>query len=227
MAINRNNELSNRHILACGQSGCGKTTFVSQHPEVKSAKRILFWDPYGDYNVAKRFETLKELKRFISGNLRKGLGFKAALSVSDSFTPDEVCDAYIAFLDFVWQIADGNKDTVLVLEEIADAYDTVAKARGRGGQVFRAGRSFGLINICMTQSTAEIPKTVVKQCGTKAVFFHEEINDIKRAAVLAGVTPDEITALKVGEYYLKSPGEITGKLCRTKKLVKKRTTKKR
>jgi len=223
MARNRNNTLPNRHRIICGQSGGGKTTFVIQDPVVKSAKRILFWDPYHDHECSKRFDNAVDFKRFLSGALRRGKGFKAALSIEAP--PEVMCEKLTEFYDIAWLIADGEKETVLVVEEIADGYDTIAKAKGRGGQVFRAGRSYGLIIYALTQSVSEIPKTIVKQCGAKVVFFHNDYSDLKRAGELAGQPPDEIRGLQIGEYFIRDGAEMEGRKLRTKKLSARRKKK--
>jgi energy-coupling factor transporter ATP-binding protein EcfA2 len=216
MAKNRNNNLTNRHKIICGQSGSGKTTFVTQCQALKKAKRVLYWDPYHDHKCTKRFDNIKDFTRFLSGAIGRGVGFKCALSVDAP--PHEMCKLLEKFYDIAWLIADGTKDTYLIVEEIADGYDTIAKAKDRGGQVFRAGRSFGLIIYALTQSVSEVPKTVVKQCGTKVVFRHDDNNDMKRAADLAGHRTGDISGLQVGEYYIKSSGMINGELKRTRKL---------
>jgi energy-coupling factor transporter ATP-binding protein EcfA2 len=217
MAKNRNNTLANEHHLICGQSGSGKTTFVRQDADLKASKRVLFWDPYHDHDCPKRFDNAVDFKRFLAGALRRGIGFRVALSIEAP--PEVMCQKLDEFYDIAWMIADGNKKTCLVVEEIADGYDTIAKAKGRGGQVFRAGRSFGLKIYALTQSVSEIPKTIVKQCGSKVVFYHNDYSDLKRAGELAGQPPDEICGLQTGEYFIRQAGALAGEKRRTKKLA--------
>ncbi len=218
MAQNQNNHLPNNHALICGQSGGGKTTFVLQHKELKRAKRVIYWDPYSEFACKNRVKTARELRGYLSGALRGKTGFKVAMSVGKNVKPEEMTLLITNFFDEVWRIADGNHLTYVVVEELSDAFDTVAKAHGRSGQVFRAGRKFGLALFALTQSCAEIPKTIVKQCGTKVVFYHDEPNDVKRAAEIAWRTPDEVRGLIVGQHFIRLPGMKDSELRRTRKL---------
>lgn len=216
MPRNRNNTLSNKHYLICGQSGGGKSTFIQQNAVLQKAKRLLIWDPYHDHACTHRFTTVAAFKRHLSGALRAKKGFRAALSINAD--PKIMCKKLTEFYDIAWLIADGKNLTYLIVEEIADGYTSIGKAQGRGGQVFRAGRSFGLVIYALTQSTAEIPKTIVKQCGTKVVFYHDMESDLKRAAELVGRRPEDIGNLKIGEHYIRHSGIKESVLKRTRKL---------
>jgi len=189
---------------------------MCQLKTLKQAKKIIYWDPYHDHVAKERFDNVPDFMRCLSGHLKRGTGFSIALSVDKP--PELLCIDLEKFCDIAWQIADGNKIVYVVIEEVADAFDTTGKAKGRSGQIFRAGRSFGLIIFATTQSVSEIPKTLVKQCGTKVVFYHNDYSDIPRAAQLAGHRPDDITALQVGQYYIRSNRMLSGELKRTRKL---------
>ena len=221
MAQNQNNSLPNRLHFVSGQSGSGKTCYVLQHPVVKKARKLLFWDPYLDYEVRNRFDNIDDLKRYLTACIRRGTGFNAAYSIKDP-SPERCCEHLQTFCQLLWDIADGNDEIVAILEEIADGYGTIAKAVGPGGQIFRAGRKFGLIIFALAQSPPEVPKTIVKQCKYKAIFFHDYLPDMKRAGELSGYTSHDIGLLQVGEYYLRESGQLIGVKNRTKNSLKEK-----
>lgn len=155
MPINPNESHQNRHTLAIGKSGSGKTYFLQNHPWVKPAKRLIVWDPYESHKV----NYAKSLKQFglnLAGAIKSGKTFRLGLSVNPTLSNFE------QFCCMVWAAADGNNEMIVMVEELADVAKA-GKASPFWGKMVRIGRKYGLIVMPATQRPQEVDKTIFTQ----------------------------------------------------------------
>ena len=84
MAIYPNEKRENKHTLAIGQSGSGKTYWLSHHQWVKRrGVRLLVWDPYESHNVH-YYRKMGDFARQVSAAVKSGKGFRLGLAVNPS-----------------------------------------------------------------------------------------------------------------------------------------------
>lgn len=166
MAINPNERHKNRHTLVIGQSGSGKTHWLSRHPWLREkGARLLVWDPYESHRVPYfgRAAFARELGRAVAS----GKGFRLGLSVSP--TPA----AFEWFCRAAWTAADGRYSTFLLVEELADVAKP-GKAAPAWGQLIRVGRKYGVVILAATQRPQEVEKTLFTQAQRKWVGYVSE-----------------------------------------------------
>jgi len=155
MPVNPNEKHKNQHVLAMGKSGSGKSYWMMSHPMVKSAKRVVIWDPYQTHDV-KYFSNLQAFAKEIRGSVQGKKSFRIGLSVN----PNKENFEY--FCRCVWALADGNFGTVVLVEELADVSRS-GGASGTWGNIIRVGRKYGLIIMAATQRPQDIDKTLFTQ----------------------------------------------------------------
>jgi DNA helicase HerA-like ATPase len=166
MAINPNEELENRHLIAMGMSGSGKTFFLRNHPDIKkTGARIAVFDAY-ETHKAHFSRSLKDFGRKLASGIRSGKGFRIGLSVEP--TPEN----FEKFCEMVWLAADGNKELIVIVGELADV-SKPGKASPAWGKIVRVGRKYGIVLMVETQRPQEIDKTVFTQTGRKWVGYLE------------------------------------------------------
>lgn len=198
MAKNPNTALSNRHAIYIGCTGSGKTQALKQNPILKKAKRVLYWDIDHDH-TAHRFESRADFARALASALRSNKGFKLAYSGADTVGNFEW------FNRLAWAALDGNKDTVLVCEELADVSPSPAKATAEFGKGLRKGRKYGAVYLLTTQRATEVPKTAYNQMATIYVG-QQKAGDIARVAKELGLSDTALRALQKLEFYVVTQG---------------------
>jgi len=193
MAKRPSDDIPNRHTLAMGQTGSGKTHFIKNHPWLKGAgKRVIFWDVYESHKGVHYSKTVPELARHLARAIRGGKGFK--LGIGSAVDPTK--ENYQNFCRVVWEALDGNRETFIIIEELADVTG-IGKARGAWGQLIRVGRKYGAVLIPTTQRPQDIDKTLFTQvsriwCGLVAGYdrvYVEKHLDLERGA-LASIEPE-------------------------------------
>lgn len=166
VAINPNEDLKNRHLLAIGMSGSGKTYFIRNHPEIKKrGVRLAVFDAYETHQV-NYSKSMASFYRNFAEAVKSNKGFKVGLSVTPTV------EAFEKFCQIIWAAADGNKELVVIVGELADVART-GKASQFWGQLVRVGRKYGIILFAETQRPQEIDKTVFTQAGRKWVGYLE------------------------------------------------------
>lgn len=156
MPINPNEDLENNHILAIGKSGSGKTFFIKNLDLIKKrGSRVVYWDPYESHDCHYS-KSLGGFARVFLAAIKSGKGFKIGLSVNPTL------ESFEKFCQMVWVAADGKKQLIVVVEELADV-SKPSKASEYWGQLTRVGRKYGLIVIPATQRPQEVDKTVFTQ----------------------------------------------------------------
>ncbi len=168
MAIHPNEKRENKHTLAIGQSGSGKTYWLSHHPWVKRrGVRLLVWDPYESHDVhycRKR----AEFARQVAAAVKSGKGFRIGLAVE----PTE--QSFEFFCRVAWAALDGRKETIIMPEELGDV-TRQGKAAPAWGRLVRVGRKYGVVLMPTTQRPQEIDKTLFTQvsrvwCGLVSAY---------------------------------------------------------
>lgn len=163
MASNPNESLTNRHALAIGKSGSGKTYWLKRHPDVRRAagRRLLVWDPYQSHDCHYQ-EDKRAFARHVANAVKQGRGFRLGLSMQPSQ------DNFEFFCQCAWIALDGAKQTTVLIEEANDVTQP-GKARAHWGQLIRVGRKFGAVIMVATQRPQEIDKTIFTQTDSQWV----------------------------------------------------------
>jgi len=199
MAINPNPQHENRHAMAAGCSGSGKSQAIGQKLlPTGYGHRVLLWDPDEDHR-ATRFEDRAAYARAVRHALASGKGFRLAWSGRvDLATFEWWCRV-------VWAALDGNKTTYVGIEELADVSPSAGKASPAFGELLRKGRKYGAVLIMGTQRGAEVSKTCWTQVKSKWVG-QQEAGDVRRMAREAGVSESDINDLAPLEFWVKPAG---------------------
>lgn len=201
MAINMNAARANGHHSIIGQSGSGKSSWVrSKDCPLHEYKFQIYWDVDEDYNVH-RYRSKSAFARALKAAVASGKPYKIALTLDDVTK-----DNYEFFCACVWQIADGSRDTAVVVEELADV-TTQGKAGRYSGQLMRKGRKYGIDVFAVSQRPAEIDKTTYTQTVNRWCGYLDNEIDIKRMAGVMGVGQEYIKALNPLDYLYKKQGQ--------------------
>lgn len=166
MAINKNEDLENRHTLTIGFSGSGKSHFIKTHPWInKTGARVVVWDTEETHKAHFSY-SVKDFGRKLSQAIKSGKGFKVGLCV------DPTVQAFEKFCQMVWLAADGNKELIVIVGELADVAGS-GKASPFWGRIARVGRKYGVIVFVETQRPQEIDKTIFTQTSRKWIGYLE------------------------------------------------------
>ncbi|MDX1473491.1 MAG: hypothetical protein R3309_04930 [Reinekea sp.] len=204
MAKNENTSRPNRNTFVAAVSGGGKSQAARHVRENLRIKRVLAWDPDHDHQVSTRVTSIRALTEFL-----KVHGDSSAFSVA--YSGDDSPEAMELFCACAWAILDGNKETVVIIEEVADAMTTSGKALPNAGRLIRRIRKYGGVLIAVTQRPQEIPKTLFSQCNIKLIG-QQDTADVKRMAERVGVPVSEIENLQELEFWMKDTGKPAEKI---------------
>lgn len=190
-------KLQNRHEVVIGASGSGKSSYIKQHHDVVTARRIMIWDPDGEYR-APHVNTVPQLLRVCN---KAGFGpLKVAIACNPSTAEFE------QFCAIAFRMGHARAPLVVITEELADVAN-IGKASPQWGQLIRKGRKYGIQLFVASQRPQEIDKTVFSQCGTHWCGQLREERTRKYMADTIGVSVAAIAALKPLDYYLKSSND--------------------
>jgi|TARA_B110000503_G_C7089937_1_gene388943 hypothetical protein len=198
MAINPNTKHENRHAIYIGCSGSGKTQALKQNTYLKKSKRVLLWDIDQDHQAV-RFESRAAYARAVASALKSGKGFRVAYSGADAVANFEW------FCRLAWAALDGAKETVVVVEELADVSPSVAKATPEFGRILRKSRKFGGILLMTSQRGQEIPKTAYNQVSVTYVG-QQKGGDIAKVAKDMGLSLDAVAGLQKLNFWVVRQG---------------------
>jgi len=198
-----------RHTLIVACTGSGKSTLLlsGEVMKIDRSLRVVGYDDVGTLPglyYSSRAGFLRALKSGLSKQ-----GFR--IFYGGTKTPSD----YMWFCEVVWSILDGDKETVVLTEELASVSSSSGKAEGPQLVLLNEGRKYGAVCVNTCQKTTEISKTVVSQsrvwfCGQQAV------TDAAKSAAVVNVRESDIKALRIGEFYRYAGGPDPGVLVRPK-----------
>lgn len=197
MAINPNNMHKPEHRLLVGATGARKTSYIKQ--QEKNYKYRIKWDPESDH-TGHRYKSIPAFGRALLKAVKSGKPFNIALTV------DPTKENYELFCELVWEIADGRRKTLIVVEEKSDVAWSIAKTGKYDGYIQRKGRKYWLHVWTVTQAPTEIDKTTWKQAIYKWCGFIEDDLTVNKMKGVMRVPIDKLTTMEQGEYYLKIGG---------------------
>ncbi|NUW69559.1 hypothetical protein [Vibrio coralliilyticus] len=206
MASNPNMALKNRHRVLCAVSGGYKTTAIMKMDELKRARRVIFFDPYGLHKkigcrTILQTHSLKAFTLTLHRLMRQKRPFVVSLVGMKGVKALDV------FAQIIWHFADGNKETHVVIEELLRCVRSVHSLQDSVKELWQGGRQFGLIMITLFQRAQEVPKSIVNQAHFKWVGQQDSIRDAEYWSKEIDVPVADILALKEGEFYLKESGQ--------------------
>ncbi len=156
MAVNENPKRPNKNTFLCGMSGTGKSNVGRTLVKRWKIPRVIAWDPDNDHLVKHRVYSMPDFIEYLKLN-----GKKAAFSVA--FSGKASPETFERFCGAVFAVLDGNKETVVIGEELADVTNP-GKAKPRLGELLRRGRKFGMVFLGVSQKPQEVSSTVYDQC---------------------------------------------------------------
>lgn len=197
---NPNTSRPNLNFLYMATSGGGKSQALLQNKAIpKSGARVLLWDIDNDHK-AHHIDNMETYRRELKKAVLSGKGFRLAYNGNDTVSRFE------EWCRMIWEILDGDLETYIIIEELADVSTSAGKATGWFGRVLRKGRKFGAQIHMTTQRSTEISKTAFSQCAYKVVGQQESDADSGRMSKLISVQPEKIRALQPLQYFMKPPG---------------------
>jgi hypothetical protein len=207
MPKNENNNLPNLHTIYVSASGGGKNQAMNMDLAGKyGSDRFVIWDPHNLYKC----QSFDDLGDFAAAHIA---GSHKSLRYNGVDTP--VC--FEMFCRIVWELLDGEEITYVLIDELADSSDTIAKATSSLGKLMRGGRKYGARIHCTAVSAAEISKTVWKQCVIKWIGVQGDQADIDRAKKVLMIDNNLITELKNLEFWVKdAEREVSKKIVKYK-----------
>lgn len=200
MARNPNHDRANKHCFVAAKTGGGKSQLMRNDIIPRQGVRALFWDPDSDH--------------YCTGYTEKGAFLKALKSADASGKPfrigwrgDDDPDTFEWFCQVAWAVLDGDRETWVVCEEMADL--------GMGQKMpdfFRKlmvrGRKYGAIVVTTTQRCQEVPKALITQPANRYIGLHED-QDARYLERATGLKAGEIEVLQPLTFWHKGPDGIS------------------
>lgn len=193
MAINPNTRHSNRNTCYIAMSGFGKSQALKQNIPSRGA-RVILWDPDNDHK-ASHYQNKREFVAAIIAAVKSGRGFRIA------WDGQVDVETFEWWCSVVWSVLDGDKETLVVIEELADVSESAAKASFWWGQLNRKIRKYGGVLHWTTQRSQEVSKTAYSQCAVKFIGYPNDGANLKALATMVAVSEDNLKALKPLEFY--------------------------
>lgn len=202
MAVNPSTARSNLNTCYVACSGFGKSQALGNNPAIpKSKARVVLWDIDHDHK-AQHFEQKTAYIRALRAALRSGKGFRLAWAGRcDQDTFEWWCRV-------VWSALDGNRETFIIVEELADVSPNSGKASRWWGQVNRRCRKYGGILHWTTQRSQEVSKTAFDQAAVKYIGYPNDGARVGHLAALAGVSADDLMKLEPLQFYRREGREV-------------------
>lgn len=196
MAKNPDTQRQNDHCWIGAKTGGGKSQLLRNDLLPKQGTRALFWDIDTDHKCT-RFTDRGRFLAAMKAADRSGKPYRIGWSGEDD------PDTFEWFCRTAWAVLDGNHQTHIVCEEMAD--------QGMGQRLptyFRKlmvrGRKYGAVLITTTQRCQEVPKALITQAANRYVGLHED-QDARYLERAVGIKAPEIEALQPLTFWHKGP----------------------
>lgn len=147
-------------VIILGIPYTGKTYFAAKL--TKSARRVLYFDPYGDYHKAAGAVEFTVDELLASPEVLEKPRFKISVRPS---TEDDKDTAYD--LDRVVNLARDIGEMVVVLDEVGDY---ALYGQRTLNKLFRNGRHDGIVTVLVSQVATDIPRTC-RRIATRIYSF--------------------------------------------------------
>lgn len=205
--INANNKLKALHCVYCGGTGSGKTSAVKKFGNIAATDQVVFWDPHIDYEEiqgrkVRRYTSFSKFAAAVAAGRKTRQGFKIALTVPENRKN------FLTFCEIVKRFGNGKHAKLLhvVIEELPQVTESVAKEKSVYGWLLSVGRKFGFVVHSVGQRVTEMSKTTLSQSPYKWVGMQPSAADADRMNKEIEVPINDIKALQPLEYFYKSPG---------------------
>lgn len=201
MAINPDVGRKSQNTLIIGTTGAGKSQ-ACKNLVPRRGVRFIAFDPEGEHPAA-GFESFPQFCRELVKADRSGKPYRLAYTGAKSDKDFE------RFCVAVWDVLDGNKDTHVLLEEVAQFTKSSGPALQEYGNLLRRARKYGGIIYTVGQRAAEIPTTALQQSPIRYVGLVDGEHDAKSAAKFADVTAAKLMAIPPNTltFYRKQTGQ--------------------
>lgn len=178
-------------VIVIGLPLSGKTYLVGKKLTV-DCPRILFFDPYHDYNEMAGAEEISANKLIENPSILNKSTFRYAIIPDEDFIADQLDDSV--------RIARAAGNLVFVMDEVGD-YKREATLTME--KLARNGRHDGLVPIYVSQVAMDIPRTVRRIATRVYSFRQEDIEDIDALSERYGESyANEVSHLELHEYRL-------------------------
>lgn len=173
-----NNALKARHIVLAGASDMGKSSVIKSVLREEKPERVVVWDYKNEYGEL-GFREVLSLPALAKHLMTAKTGRFAFYGKADQF-PD--------FCKVVW----GWGACLAIFEEMGSTSRSSGKALDELGDIYRAGRAYGIQTIATTQSTGEIPSTIRDNMSEVYAFALTRKGQRKTVAEDLGINPEHL-----------------------------------
>lgn len=150
-------------VFIIGKKLSGKSTRTKEFLK-RTKKRVVIFDPVGEYEVDKRFSDAETFEEAIkAGDLPK----RVAITLND-ITEGDVIFAWC------WNL----KSHLLVIDEF-HLYGNAWSMPKSLQRIFRMGRHRGIDVIGITHRFIDLPQIIITQCDALIMFRQQGIRDIE------------------------------------------------
>ncbi len=204
MAFNENPERENKHTIYTATSGGGKSQVLGQNPEIPQNARRIYWDPHNDFKCD-HYQTIASFSRALKKVCHKKqfkIGFNGKATQAN----------FDRFCALVMLILNGDLETYIIIDEVAEVTGGPGKARGGLGELLRGSRKYGGILHLTATRPAEIPKTLFTQCKRKYIGQMDSVSDAKAMADYLMIDYRAVLDLEPMQFYRKYPGKPAEKM---------------
>ncbi|NIB44721.1 hypothetical protein HBA55_34395 [Pseudomaricurvus alkylphenolicus] len=198
MARNEDTSIENRHVFVAAKTGGGKSQLMRNHIVPAKGVRAVFWDPDKDH----RCNHYSNRRQFLTA-LAKADKARKPFRVGWCGDSDKATFAW--WCDAVWRILDGEFDTWIVTEELADL-DMLNRVIPAYNTLSKRSRKYGGILVGNTQRIQEVPKTFVTQAAEVWIGLHEH-QDANYIEKMTGLKREEVEQLKPLSFFKKENGQ--------------------
>lgn len=196
MAKNPQTERPNKHCWIGAKSGGGKSQLLRNELLPGRGVRALFWDIDTDHRCT-RYTNKGAFLAALKKASASGKGYRIGWSGDDD------PETFEWFCRAAWAVLDGQHETYIVCEEMADQ-GMGQKMPAFLRKLMVRGRKYGAVMITTTQRCQEVPKALITQAANRYVGLHED-QDARYLERAVGIKAAEIEALEPLTFWHKGP----------------------